>query len=400
MALPGTNINVLNNQLGKTAGTDDGIAGLIVTGPTPTSGNNNFSIGEVRQIFSTEDAQDGGFDASYDSNNSVDAWAQIKDFYSEAGEGAELWVMLVSQTETLENICDKVNSLATKLLDQANGKIKFWGVSRVPDGSYSPTYNDGLDDDVTAAIPKAQALTTEYANQFKPTRAIIGGRDFQGVVADLKDLRQGTDNRVGVSPIGIEENSQFAMVGRILGRMARIPVQRSIGRVKDGDIGLSEAYLSDGNALEDYSLAEIEKIHDKGYIVLRTYQGKNGYFFAGMPAATAIDDDYAWLNYGRVIDKGIRLTYATYTDELLDDIEVNPKTGKMEASVIKAYQSKINRVINQQMTNNGELSGVKTVLDPEQDVISNDEIQVSINLVPKGYARTISADLAFSNPNV
>lgn len=395
MALPGVNIEILNNQLGSTPGTDDGVAGLIMSGVEVAG---KIALSEPKQIFSTDDAKELGLDAAYDTDNSVEVWKHISEFYAQAGEGSELWIMLVVNTTTMEDICDQTNDLAKKLLDAANGRIRLLGVTRIPDGTYTPTFNDGLDDDVTAAVLTAQALATAYAALYKPVRILLEGRAYQGVVANLADLRAGSENRVGVVLGGTKESATSAAVGLTLGRLAKNPVQRNIGRVKDGNLGIVAAYLSDGNPIEDLSEAEWGQVHDKGYIFMRPYQGKNGYYFNDDPSCSPITDDYSSLARGRVIDKALLLTYATYIEEILDDIEVDPDTGRMNAAVIKNYQSLIENTLNTQMTNEGEVSGVTVNIDPTQNVLSTDKVVIDLRIIPLAYGKTIEVSLGFSNP--
>jgi hypothetical protein len=394
MGLPGVKINVLNGQLGRTPGSADGVAGLIGSGVATT----DIALGEAKQVFGTEDVKALGINEEYDTTNSTNIYRQIKDFYAEAGEGAELWIMIVSPTTTMADMADVAGNFAPVLLDAADGRIRLLGISRSPDGTYAPTYTSGMDDDAEAAVMAAQALAEAYANQYKPLRVLVEGRDFQGVVANLKDLRQGTQNRIGVVLAGLGANMKAAAVALALGRMAAVPVQRNIGRVKDGDLGLVNAYLSDGQRIESYSLGAWGAIHDKGYIFARKFQGRSGYFFNDDPAATLITDDYSSLARGRVIDKALLLAYTTYVEEILDDIEINPETGRMNPGVIKSYQARIENVLNLEMVNTGEASGLSVEIDPNQNVLATDRVQISLAIIPKGYSKEIIVDLGFSNP--
>jgi hypothetical protein len=394
MGLPGVKINVLNGQLGRTPGSADGVAGLIGSGVAAAG----IALGEAKQIFGTEDAKALGLNEEYDTTNSTNLYRHIKDFYKEAGEGAELWVMIVSATTTMADMVDSVGNFAPVLLNAADGRIRLLGVTRKPDGLYAPTYTSGMDDDAEAAMLGGHSLAEAFAAEYKPVRVMVEGRDFQGVVANLKDLRQGTQNRAGVVLAGLDANSKAAAVGLVLGRMAAVPVQRNIGRVKDGDLGLVNAYLSDGQRIESYSLGAWGAIHDKGYIFARKYQGRSGYYFNDDPAATVITDDYSSLARGRVIDKALLLAYTTYVNEILDDIEINPDNGQMNPAVVKSYQAMIENVLNLEMVNAGEASGVSVSIDPTQNVLSTDKVMISLAIVPKGYSKEIVVDLGFSNP--
>jgi hypothetical protein len=53
MGLPKVGITILNGQLGQVASTDDGVAGLLMTGVAGTG----IALSEVKQIFSVADAE-------------------------------------------------------------------------------------------------------------------------------------------------------------------------------------------------------------------------------------------------------------------------------------------------------------------------------------------------------
>jgi hypothetical protein len=399
MALPKVQINIQNGALGIVPGTADGVAGLVMSGVAVAT---KIALLEPKQIFSTDDAKALGLDAAYDTANSTKVWKHISDFYAQAGEGAELWIMLVVNTTLMADMCDKANDIAKKLLNAASGRIRLLGIHRIPDGAYEPTYDNELDDDVIDAVATLQALAEDFAAAYKPFRGVIEGRDFQGTVADLYDLRGDSANAVSVI-LANNEATTGAAIGLVLGRLAKIPVQRNIGRVKDGNLGVSKAYLSDGEELVDsttgvvnYSDGELATAHDLGYIVMRKYQGKSGFYFADDPTAAPVSDDYGQIGRGRVIDKALVIAYTTYVDELLDEIEIDPATGQINPAVIKSYQGKIANAINTNMIN--EISGLTVTIDPAQNVLSTSKVKVKLAIVPVGYAKTIEVDLGFSNP--
>ena len=112
MGLPKIKFNIASNGLGLLSATIEKNAGLILTG---VSVDGKIKIGESKQIFSLQDAQKIGIT---EVENPF-AYKHIKAFYDYAGTNAELWVMLVSDATTMENMADKEQNLARKLLDDA-----------------------------------------------------------------------------------------------------------------------------------------------------------------------------------------------------------------------------------------------------------------------------------------
>lgn len=392
MIYPGVYIEILNGQLGVVPTTDDGIAGMIVSGID----DGNVPMAVAKQIFSLKEAEDLGIDEAYDNANSVYSHAQIKTFYEQAGNGAELWIMIIPTTVTMADMVDVTKTYAPALLDAAQGKIRILAVSRIPDAGYTATITHGVDDDVWNAMANAQLLAEEYATQIKPLRVIVGARAWNGVIADLQDLTELTNNRVGISLIGIADGIAENNSGYILGRLASIPVQRNIARVKDGAVVQTTAYFSDGSNADDFEL-QAEAINAKGYLAWRKYVGRGGFFFIDDHAATTETDDYHSLARGRVIDKALVLTYVTYIDEVNDEVIINPD-GTLSAAYVKALQSKVENVINGAMTADQEISSAKCTIDPNQNILSTNKLDIELLLVPVGYAKEINVKLGFTNP--
>src|SRR5690606_31697842 len=96
-------------------------------------------------------------------------------------------------------------------------------------------------------------------------------------------------------------------------------------------------------------------------------------------------------------DKAIIITNEVYTDEILDDLDVD-ENGRIDAGVIKDYQSKIKKAIDAQMTTPGEISGVRVVIDPKQNALSTNKVVVQLFLTPKFYSKEIAVQLGFENP--
>lgn len=388
--LPGVSIEVKEGGLGGSLSIDDGIAGLILSAPAPSG----LALSTPVAIFSLEEAVALGIDAAFDTANSVDTYHQIAAFYTDAPRGTELWIMIIPQTTTMATACDLTNDIVRKLLNAAEGRVKIWAITRIPDGAYVPTYVDGFDDDVSAAVLTADALCKQLSNEFNPCRALIGVIDFQSVVGDLKDFTLNTNEHVGVV-LGSDHASGYSAVGRILGRLASLPVQRKISRVKDGDLGITDAYLTDGVATEDYQ-ASFDAIHDKGYIFFRTFANKSGYYVNSDPACVVGTSDFSSLARGRVIDKAIRIAYATFVEEIEDDLEIDDN-GNLSPVIVKYYQEKIVNAIESTMRD--EISGATCYIDPAQDVLASNKVTVdSLAIRPKGYSTDIVIKLGFDNP--
>lgn len=390
MALPKVSITITKGALGLVAPGEDGVVGIVFNGVAATS----LALGVSKQGFGLDEFEAAGINAAYDTTNTVKVWRQIKEFYDEAGDGAELWVMLVSQATTMTSILDKTQAFAKKLLDDAAGRIKLLGVGRNPAGGYTPnTTANQIDLDVINALVTGQALADDMQAAFRPIGIVLEGYAFTGTTAGLADLKAQTKKNISIL-IGNSESGARAAIGILLGRLAKIPVMRNPGRVKDLSLPIIAGFI--GTSAFETVESSATAIHDKGFITLRKFTGKAGYYFSDDPTAVAATDDYSSLARVRVINKAIRIAYATYVEEILDEVEIDPTTGFIAAVKAKYYQSLIERAINTAMA--GEISGFSAVVSPTQNVLSTNKICVEARIVPVGYAKEIEVQLGFSNP--
>jgi len=397
--LPRVKIFFENGALGSVIPSPDGVLGLCITGVAVSL---KFALGTayILRKFSDLETNLGITEA-----NNPNIVKVVRDFYDMADEGTEFWIQGCANTVTLANMCDKDEAHAKNLIVASNGRVRGIIVARTPAVEYTATVTAGLDADVAAALIKAQALG-EWAtvSRFAPVFVMIEGRSYSGVATELTDLTASDYNRAGIFIGDTVASSGNACMGILGGRIASIPVQRNLARVKDGPIPVTAAYIHD----KKVELADVESIHDKGYITLRTFVGRNGYFFTDDYLATKVTDDYRSLTARRSIDKAYRIAYDTMLEQLLNEIPVNDN-GTMQLTMIKSWQGMVENAIALQMTANGELSadvtnpkdrGVECYIDPTQNIVSTSLINVKVRVRPFGYGRYIDVYLGFKTVTV
>ena len=390
MGLPNANIIIGNGALGATAIGEYGIFGMLLSGVAVVD---NIALLEPTQVFSLDDVKALGIDAAYDTANSVGVYRQLKEFYDEAGDGTELWFMLVSPTVTMADMADKTETnYAVKLINAAQGKIRVLIISRVPDGAYVPTITNGLDGDVFTALVNANAMAEEFAGKNNPIRVILEGRLFSGTPGDLKDLKTEDKNRVAIM-IGGSLNDKSCSVGLLAGRLADDPIKRNPGRVKSGSLVLVDAYV--GDLAVEMNENVVGAIHDKGYISIRTISGKSGYFFTDAPMATADTDDYATMPAGRVVDAAHLIAFRTFMNEVLDEIEVDDN-GYISPAIVKGWEANIERAVKGDIGD--QMSKFEAEIDPKQNILAVSTVKVKLRITPVGYSRDFEIELGFNNP--
>lgn len=391
MSFPKVEITIANGALGGVAQTGDGIVGLVLGLPVKPSG---MTLGTAKQYTRLSSVEADGLDAAYDTANSCNAYRQVKELY-DLNPDAVVWIMPVINTATMTEICDKAEDPAylLDLIKQSKYAVKVVGICRTPDGGYVPTYAHGLDDDAYHALAKAQSLSADLIAQGTPVIIIIEGRAYQGDAGDLEDLKAGANNHCAIVICGTSSTDKSASVGYVMGELSILPVQRNIGRVKNGALPINDAYLSDGTTVVLHP--DLESIHNKGYITIRKYLNRSGFYFSDDPMATADTDDFCTISRRRVINKAVRIAQDTYTEEINEEIDI-ASDGTIAPATCKYIQSQISRALKTSMLAEGNISDLSVVVDPAQNVLSTNKIVVRLRLLPKGQSKIIEVDLGFT----
>jgi hypothetical protein len=400
--LPRVKISFENGALGSVAPSADGVVGLVATGVTVVT-EGGLQLAAPYVLRKLDDLVALGVTNADDDANAF-LYRHVKEFYDEAGEGAELWLMCFPDTLLPSALVDQTQEYAKKLILAAQGRLRAIGVAFNPSGAYEATVTNGLDSDVPAAMLNAQALAEWATNSlYAPLFVLLEARGFSGNVTELSDLSTYSYNRVGLLLGDTVKNSSGAAIGLLLGRIAYIPVQRSIGRVRSLAVKALMAYILDKTA----EIADTTSIHDKGYITFCTFTGKAGYFFSDDSLATAVADDYRSIARRRTIDKAYRIAYLTLLDFLNDEVPIT-NAGELVPAMAKSWEAEVETAIINQMTAEGNLgvdptdptdSGVKCFIDYAQKVVSTNKVEISLKVKPFGYAKYIDVKLGFITVN-
>lgn len=392
--LPRVKIYFENGNLGLVAPSADGLMGIVATATTVAG---TFILNTGYKISGLTGLDALGVTAA----NNASFYKIIREFYAQAGDGTDVYIMGVADTVKLSDMVDYTNATGAKVIaDLAQGKLNGIFISRTPAVGYTPTVANGLDSDVALARQKGQEFAEYYTTaKYAPLFVVIEGYDYSGTATDLTDLTTESYNCVSVLIGDTVTASKNAAIGILAGRLASIPVQRNIGRVKDGPLYPITAFIN----TTPVELADISGMHDKGYITFRTFINQSGYYFNDDFTATLPTDDYSHLTARRTINKAYRIAYATMLQKVLDEVQIN-EDGTLPATVVKAWQGDVERDIATQMTANGELSGdvtkgdngVKCFIDVNQNLVQTSQMKVQIRVRPFGYPRYIDVYLGFT----
>ena len=404
--LPNVKIDFANGAIGASEPMDDGVTGIVCTAVAVTQTvdgkqETTFALNTPYLITKLDELVKKGV-TSDNADANATLYKAVKEFYDEAPDGSKLWIMGVADTVTLADIVDKTKDNAKKLLVAANGTIRTLAVKIKDKSAYTPTVTTGIDGTVRTAITNAQALA-EWATEtlFAPVMVLLEGRHYTGNAETLvsNPVNTGNNNRVGVVIGDTVADSKGAAVGLLAGRIASIPVQRSVARVRTGSIVATTMYIG-GVAAE---LGNPETINDSGFICPRTFVGKAGYYWSDDKLAAEVSDDYSLIPRRRVADKAYRITYSTLINEVAEEISVTDD-GKISAPVVKAIQTAVESAIVNNMTSRGNLGndpsdpndmGVECYINPDQNIVATSRLDVHVRIKPHGYSKYIEVSLGF-----
>lgn len=359
MGLPKINVVVNNGGLGRVEDLGGGVPAMIVKTESAPAGH---AFGEVKAYLAFNELP-----------QELQKQEALKLYFNMA-EGRKIYVMPVASNVAASVILDKQSETpyAKRLLEAGKGEISMLALADSLTAAVLP-----------AALTAAQALGNDEAEAFEPVVFLLGAKYAE----ELPDMTEASYDHCSVlmSDTGKE-------VGLLLGKLASTPVQRQPGRVKDGALPLTEAFINE-KRLENARL-EIQTASSKGYVTLYTISAKAGYYFADAPMACATTSDFAEVPLRRVVNKLIRVAYSVYVNELMGEIALQ-EDGTLSPGVIKYFEGLIENAVNEQMTAGGEISACQAYMATEQNVLGTGKLTVSLKVIPMGYAKEITVNLGF-----
>ncbi|MDB4497825.1 DUF2586 domain-containing protein [Gammaproteobacteria bacterium] len=387
--IPKVKINFSNGAIGSVKPAEDGSSALLAVGTAEEEvvkvddKDKTISILELGTVYTVTQLSDfvSKFPLKQEKNKKL--CEAVADFYKYAPNGTLLSFMVVSDSDK-STLYASENGALEKLMDNVSHDVHF-----VIDATGPKDENPDLLLQLTDINKQVEDLGEKYSTPF----FVIVDSTAKSV-----DLTKSNFNRVACLYMsqGKDKKSCTSLFG---GRLASIPVHRCVARTKDGAFSYDEMYI--GNNIATNSEATLA--NDKGYITVRTFPGKAGYYITDDLMATATKDDYGVIARRRVADKAYRVAYNTMVDFIGDEIALTAD-GEIAAHEIKKIQNALERALETQMTNLGNLSvdpsdendkGMQVIIDEKQNILSTSALNVSLRIRPYGYAKYINVDLGF-----
>lgn len=381
MSLPKVSILYSNGNLLQDVNAVDGIAALCGTGYTPAL------LGVPKTVYSLQDAEGQGFTETAEPA----MHRHLQEFYGEVGGNQELHIMVLPDSVTMSHMLDDTYAAgAKKLIGDAQGKVRLLGVFHTPPAGYNGG-SDFIDVQVAAAITNSKVFAQARLTELTPLRILIEGRVQNPTAANTLQPNTSSNGFAGVV-LGGSLNDGSASVGLALGRAVKYGAHIKLGKVANGPLSISTAYI--GNQ-EIKDVANLTTLHDAGFISFMQHPQKAGFYF-GIDHMSSIDD-YRLLAYGRVVDKAAVIAAAVYVEDLESEVAVDAD-GKINHSYLSHLEAKITQQINAAMSD--QISGLDVYINPSQDVINTGKLTIKLRVRPFGYTSFIDIDLGLVAPAI
>lgn len=388
MPLNSIDFNRNKNGLGAPLLNDDHISGLLFYSTTKPSG---FVSLNTQKVFSLEQAEDLGLtkDGSFPN-----FWYHVSEFFQKQPKG-ELYIGIFDEPGATPDFLE----VAT-MQEFSIGAIRQIGI-----------LFDTEQSDVSNLLVRVNAIQSQIdllKSNDMPLNAILAPDVYGLDLTTLPDLRTGTSNNVSVTigqdgggfgaELMVDNSISISDLGAKLGAVSFSRVHESISYIEKFPMVTASSEFDDpafstGDFVKNTPKSQIQALDNFGYIFLIKEIGYSGTFNNDSYTATAANDDLWTIERNRTIDKAIRRARQLILPKLGSPLYVNPD-GTLTLDTIATFKGLADQGLSQ-MEADGELSASATIINPSQNVVATSKLEISLELVPVGVARSIIVNIGF-----
>jgi len=303
-----------------------------------------------------------------------------------------------SADATLGNIMTAVESGVDQLLIDGNKAFEFIVLTDVADKTTFASINSYLTD--------LQQNKDVYTYALIPTRGLNNNEDTDSWVTNLISEFEGVSSkRIGVVAARLkivnltgkvrEDNA----IGAIAGLIGKAKVNEDIGWVQKFNIAPA-VEISPANL----TLAHIQALDQAGFITVRTYNGKKGYYVTSPRLFVDETSDYHLLEYRRVADKAATLIRRVLLEFARADVrapvDADPENppDPAKSPTIKDIETRMKAVLRDEMFKHGEIYGYQVWIPEGQNIWSTKRLTVNYHIAPNPILVWIEGQFKFWNP--
>lgn len=233
--------------------------------------------------------------------------------------------------------------------------------------------------------PKVTDVTQleSYAKAGRKNVSVVIAQDGEGVAAAL------------YSDAANAAKASVSTLGDLLGAVSKAKVHQSIAWVEQFPTNIAVAAFGDGTKYRDLDTATIEELDAYRFIFCRTYEGFAGTFFNDNHTLDLPTSDYAYISDVRTMDKAVRGIRTYLLPKLGRPMKVDENTGKLERTTVEHLITTGNKAL-EEMERDGELSGYRFYIDPDQNILSTSRVRGVIKNVPVGVMRNLDLEIGYA----
>lgn len=388
--LAGVNIEKLQGGLERQAlGTDDHVA-MILTGMTSTALHSDvYNYGKGVRIRSVYDAEQLGFNESFDGNNEVNYYDQIVEFFRLAPEAT----LYLFSTDNINDIPEFLNT---------NKDIKGYAIDFIAE--------KGAIDLEATDLGRHQAFIDNLAaeNRLIDFAVLCVSNSISSI--NLFELEC---PNVSVS-LACEKADGLASIGSLLGMLAVRKVSENLGSVDieqkplqsrggrdypltNASLGRwTDSFLPNATSVGSMEKSALKAIIEKGYIVAASYEGYPGFFFENSYTAVEQTSDFAFIENNRVWNKAARIIRETLLPRVKSKVKKDPTTGYIASTTVSYWQTLLEKNLNRMMTDD-DISGFQVSIDHKQIVNSTQPVKVKALIVADGIVHEFEVAVGLTN---
>lgn len=200
----------------------------------------------------------------------------------------------------------------------------------------------------------------------------------------------------------LKSTTPVGVVGLALGALTQANVGESIAWVQNfdlvnyvpsiemgfGDSTVVNGVIKNATAYSALTKYQLDQLDEKGYIFMRTYEGREGHVYFTKDRSCS-DGDYCTIARNRAINKSRRLVREALLPYVNSPVKVDASSGNISSAQATIYTNLISNVLSG-MASAEEISAVGKVNVPTaQNILKSKTLTFSYTLIPLGCAETI-----------
>jgi len=351
MGFPKVKVSVSDGNLLRSINAPDAVPALLTKEYT----------GSIMTVWSASDAAIKGVTAA-----AFPKTAALLEMFSKELAGYKALYLAPATAENLE-----------KLATGYNVNIAVW-----IENSFTAKSLQTLSNTVKGVCQKTQAAGF-------PLRILAGGQMSADVLTET-NVKSFDNPYLGVVA-GEDSETGASIAAAALARCCKYGAEVKIGSGKNGALICLTDVILGGKAYPEYTGAQLETMHDNGYIMPQHRSGAAGYYFGQDNMCS--NGDFRILAHGRIIDKAQVIIQQAYAPFIEDTIRVSDY-GTLDEGDVSYLENVLECSILANMTS--QISGVQVVIDKQQDIINTSTLEVSCRIQPLGYTTWINVTLGLA----